>query len=1221
MATLNSDTDLGQYRVIRLLGRGGMGEVYEVRHSTLGRAYALKLLPQEFAAQPDALARFRREARVMANLEHPHIVRVDDFGETEGRYWLRMELVEGIGAGSADIPVRPRGAATSGVGRAACVTLSDYAALRGGRIEQAEFAGLLQQILEALAYAHDAGVVHRDLKPGNILLQTGERGRPLLKVADFGLARVMGEEFARSQAQLSMSQSRTLDRARTLGGEQSLGDAVTMEGEGTSTRALVGTWEYMSPEQRRGEPADARSDVYAVGLMCYRLLTGKVLGPKLPSELMPGLDPQWDRFVAGAVEQEAAGRYANGREMLAGAGPLLGAMETTRLRLEAEAEQRRLQAGQRALEEQSRQQALGQEAEERRQRAVNEQARRQELEQLKAEQRRQTQERMAEVEQQWAKVMRFVSSWGALAVAALMGLLMLIWSGMPVWLALVPLVWGITARQRAWGPGWAANLTIGLGLLMVSLAVYPRLAQLSPKRQQAAKAPAQVSGPAQPQTAQSFTYLSRSSDWDLSSFRRQTYRSEGRAGGVVCLPGGRLLALGTEHGVELWDAPSAVLLRRLPDPQMAPRELDASWDSRFLSLAANGKTLACGGGRGKIGAGGDARIYDVQSGALVGSFSEDDRRKEVKALALSANGQILACVYAAIGRSSEIVLWDVPAGTLLRKLLLPKLASARRSAFEENPEEVTSIAFSPDGKTLACGYKVSAGRGIARLWNVEEGTVARQLATALTEATKKEWVASLAFAPDGATLACGYGNPGSQWRFSEVRLWPMQTNSRPSTIMIRTNAVNYGEVVAKALAFSPNGNYLACVFGAELGRDETRIWDAPSATTVQTLGDPAQGSSANVGRRTISGVSFSSDNQLLVCGVAGSEFAASSGSVVERFQLWETFSGKLRREVSSKDMTRSTGIRALALSADNQTLAYSVSDGAGRGEIALLSRGRGNQPRPLEGAANITNFNRFEFVGAAAFIPGSSRLVCANGGLDSDGALKIWDTQTGTLVRTLCSAPAGAQDDTNHWFAICLAPAPDGQSLLCACRGGPNRFEATLWDLEAGTLRYQTPMASDAVDPVIWATFGPTNQPLFCSYSCSGKGGRLDLTDAQTGKLLRSVEIPDGLSGGELAPTAAALSPDGLRLACAYLKINTGMSFTEQLLRLWDISGPAGRKLAETSGVNEGTVTALAFYDHGGSFAAGTSEGQVKQWDIKATGQPGKRPSAAARFNPPGAAR
>ena len=336
---LESNTQFGQYRILRLLGRGGMGEVYEVQHTTLGRSYALKLLPPDFAARPESLARFRREARVMANLEHQNIVRVDEFGETNGRYWLRMELVHGVALDSK--------AETGSVG-ARCITLGDYAASQGGRIEQSELAEILKQVLEAVAYAHEQGVVHRDLKPGNILLEKAAQGQLRVRVSDFGLARVIGEELIRSQAQISVS--RSIGDARTVGGEQSIGDAKTLGSEGTSTRALLGTWEYMSPEQRRGEDADARSDVYALGLMCFRLLTGKELGLKMPSRLVAGLSTEWDTLVERALEGDPAARYASGREMLDASVRVARAVDAAREAAQQEA-LRRAEAEQKKRED------------------------------------------------------------------------------------------------------------------------------------------------------------------------------------------------------------------------------------------------------------------------------------------------------------------------------------------------------------------------------------------------------------------------------------------------------------------------------------------------------------------------------------------------------------------------------------------------------------------------------------------------------------------------------------------------------------------------------------------------------------------------------------------------------------------------------------------------------------------------------------------------------
>jgi serine/threonine protein kinase len=282
-------TNFGQYKIIRQLGRGGMGEVYEVEHRVLRKRYALKLLMEDFSKQAESVRRFELEAEVMANLEHPHIVRVDGFGEFEGRLWLQMELVQGVDPG--------------------VITLADYAEKRGGRVQPGEFAAILNQILKGLAFAHSKGVVHRDLKPGNILLERGSDGLLKVKISDFGLARVVGEDFIRNQAQISFSSSQTSP------GEKTISDSSTISpNDGTSTRALLGTWVYMSPEQRKGEPADTRSDVYSVGVMCYRLLTGKELGRRAISEF--GADKAWDKFVDKALEPEPSSRYPDAQALL-----------------------------------------------------------------------------------------------------------------------------------------------------------------------------------------------------------------------------------------------------------------------------------------------------------------------------------------------------------------------------------------------------------------------------------------------------------------------------------------------------------------------------------------------------------------------------------------------------------------------------------------------------------------------------------------------------------------------------------------------------------------------------------------------------------------------------------------------------------------------------------------------------------------------------------------
>ena len=218
---LTSGTRLGPYEVIGPLGAGGMGEVYRARDTRLGRDVAVKVLPPQLAATPEGRARFEREARVISQLSHPHICTVHDVGRHEGIDFLVLELLEGE-------ELRTR--------------------LSRGPLELVELVPLATQICSALERAHRAGVVHRDLKPGNIML-TGNGA----KLLDFGLAR----PGALVTPADGLSQSPTVAQALTAEG------------------SLVGTFQYMSPEQLEGREADARSDVWALGCVLYEMATGR----------------------------------------------------------------------------------------------------------------------------------------------------------------------------------------------------------------------------------------------------------------------------------------------------------------------------------------------------------------------------------------------------------------------------------------------------------------------------------------------------------------------------------------------------------------------------------------------------------------------------------------------------------------------------------------------------------------------------------------------------------------------------------------------------------------------------------------------------------------------------------------------------------------------------------------------------------------------------------
>lgn len=274
--TLAVGQTLGQYRIIRPLGRGGMGEVYEAEHLVLRQRYALKLLSAELMAQPDAIERFKREAQVMAGLHHPNILAVDEFGEADGHYWLRMKL-----AGAED-GIR---------------SMEDLARANNGRLDVETWRNVMTQVLDGLAYAHEHGVVHRDLKPSNILLTPAEDGAFLPAIADFGLARLVGEEWLRSRVEASVRLSTSVGGLPTAHGK-----------EGSSTRSLLGTYEYMSPEQKRGEEATVKSDVYAIGLMGYRLLTGRAPTMKKPSDIIRDLDPAWDAWIGSCLEEDPVER-------------------------------------------------------------------------------------------------------------------------------------------------------------------------------------------------------------------------------------------------------------------------------------------------------------------------------------------------------------------------------------------------------------------------------------------------------------------------------------------------------------------------------------------------------------------------------------------------------------------------------------------------------------------------------------------------------------------------------------------------------------------------------------------------------------------------------------------------------------------------------------------------------------------------------------------------
>jgi serine/threonine-protein kinase len=246
--TLSAGTRIGPYEIQSALGAGGMGEVYRARDSKLNRDVALKILPDAFALDPDRLARFKREAQVLASLNHPHIAAIYGFEDSGATHALVLELVDGP-------------------------TLADRIAR--GPVPLGEALPIAKQIAEALDAAHEQGIIHRDLKPANIKL----RPDGTVKVLDFGLAKAtLGE------GPVDLTHSPTITVHATRGG------------------VLLGTAAYMSPEQARGQLVDKRTDIWAFGCVLYEMLTGRATFARstLTDTLAALVErtPEWDALPA-----------------------------------------------------------------------------------------------------------------------------------------------------------------------------------------------------------------------------------------------------------------------------------------------------------------------------------------------------------------------------------------------------------------------------------------------------------------------------------------------------------------------------------------------------------------------------------------------------------------------------------------------------------------------------------------------------------------------------------------------------------------------------------------------------------------------------------------------------------------------------------------------------------------------------------------------------------
>jgi len=260
----------GKYQIVRMLGEGGMGAVYQARQAAMNRMVALKLIRPEVVTKPDAVARFHKEMMVSAKIEHPNTIRVYDFGADDGQLYLAMEFLAG--------------------------TTLRQVADEAGRLDLKRIVRIGKQVANALGAIHEAGVVHRDLKPDNVMLVESYGEHDFVKVLDFGIAKSLDEDV-----------------------------------QITATGKPIGTPAYMAPEQAMGRAIDHRTDLYSLGVMLYRMASGRLpfdaptlgsmliahaLEPPIPLlTLAPDLSPALAALIMQLLEKDPAARPGSAGEV------------------------------------------------------------------------------------------------------------------------------------------------------------------------------------------------------------------------------------------------------------------------------------------------------------------------------------------------------------------------------------------------------------------------------------------------------------------------------------------------------------------------------------------------------------------------------------------------------------------------------------------------------------------------------------------------------------------------------------------------------------------------------------------------------------------------------------------------------------------------------------------------------------------------------------------